>query len=67
MSYQTNDKGEVVLTMNQQDYEILLMALGSAVSISQKDRGVPSSIMIPFLNRLMQGNPQYRPYAEHTQ
>jgi hypothetical protein len=67
MPYSTNDKGEVVLTMSAEDYRVLLMALGSATAISRQDRGVPETVLIPVLNRLMEGNPYYTPYAERTQ
>jgi hypothetical protein len=60
--YSENDRGEVVLILSRNDLDILLMALGSATAISKQDRGVPYEILIPMLNRLMEGNPHWVPY-----
>ena len=69
MSYSENEKGEILLTMNRGDYELLCMALGSAIAIAGSDQplGVPISILIPMVNRLMSGNPNWTPYAVRQQ
>jgi hypothetical protein len=67
MAYSENQKGEVLLTMSRADYDVLLMALGSAMSVSRSDRGVPLSILIPTVNRLMHGNPNWTPYQERQE
>ena len=47
MSY-SEENGQVTLTISREDYDCLLMCLGSAA--------------LELVNRLNQGNPNYRPY-----
>ena len=63
MSYSEKD-GQVVLSMSREDYETLLIALGYYTGgISQRaGKNEAFTEMIELLNRLNQGNPNYRPY-----
>lgn len=60
MSYSEVD-GQVVLTISRQDYEHLLFALAEAAACVRKFGGSFDE-ELRFLNRLNQGNPNYRPY-----
>lgn len=59
MSY-SEENGLVVLRMTKEDYDRLLIILGTA------ERALPVSWKVPmmpeFLNRLNEGNPNYTPY-----
>lgn len=62
MSY-SEKNGQVVLRMSREDYELLLIALGSAVGLALQVKwqlGLP--VLTPLLNRLNSGNPNYTPY-----
>lgn len=61
MSYSETEDGKVVLTLTRADYQLLLMALGYA-------RGGlgPRLLDIDFINRLNQGNPDFRAYESAT-
>ena len=62
MSYQERD-GQVVLTMSREDYELLLMALGTATGAALQGKGMLGlKVIVPLLNRLNEGNPNYTPY-----
>lgn len=51
MSY-SEENGQVVLKMSREDYELLIRVLGKGTT----------DFFRKFLNRLNQGNPNYRPY-----
>jgi hypothetical protein len=59
MSYR-EENGQVILTMDHLDWELLLMALGRALS-TMRERDERSAFL-SLVNRLNQGNPNYRPY-----
>ena len=62
MSYREQD-GQVILSMSKEDYELLLIALGSAVGAALQGRGMLGlRVVCDFANRLNQGNPHYIPY-----
>jgi len=64
MAYR-EENGQVVLTMSREDYERVLMALGMATGASMQGRGpLAMRVIVPLLNRLNEGNPNYTPYAE---
>jgi hypothetical protein len=57
------ENGQVMLTMNREDYELLLMAMGMATGASLMGRGpLGMKDIVPLLNRINQGNPNYTPY-----
>ncbi len=60
MSYR-EENGQVVLTMSRQDYEMILMALGSFTAMIWKNGGEHVKV-VSLLNRLNEGNPNYTPY-----
>lgn len=60
MSYR-EEKGEIVLRMPREDYEVILMALGAWTAQTWQKGG--SERMFRLLNRLNEGNPHYRPYV----
>lgn len=60
MSYSEQD-GQVVLTMSREDYEVLLMALGSYTALHLA-RPWDLERVLAFVNRLNSGNPNYTPY-----
>jgi hypothetical protein len=69
VSYREED-GKVVLTMSREDYELVLMMLGTAAATTVAD-GIlksvpllvyPTSKSLALLNRLNSGNPNYTPY-----
>jgi hypothetical protein len=62
MSYH-EENGQVVLTMSREDYERLLMCLGSAAGAASMGRGALSvNSVFGLLNRINKGNPHYTPY-----
>lgn len=61
MSYR-EENGQVVLTMSRDDYEIILLSLGTFSGL----RGSSIGPMLALMNRLNEGNPNYRPYALTT-
>jgi hypothetical protein len=58
MSYR-EENGQVILTMSQDDYGALLLALGFALGIPY---GRTRNDMLRLFNRLNSGNPHYTPY-----
>jgi hypothetical protein len=73
MSYR-EENGQVVLTMSREDFNLLLMMLGTATAATVPD-GVlksvpilvyPRSRSLALLNRLNEGNPNYTPYELAT-
>jgi hypothetical protein len=60
MSYSLNPEGQVVLTMNKEDYEFLMLGFGMVLGKSFLG-GYPPAL-VEFLNRLNVGNPLYTPY-----
>ena len=65
MSYNDNQDGTVTLTMTRQDFELLLMCLGAAAALAEQNVGLLSAgTIFGLVNRLNEGNPNYRPYAE---
>lgn len=60
MSYQEKN-GQVILTMSQEDYDSLLLALGIATAHAMKHGGNPNR-WLALVNRLNSGNPNYTPY-----
>jgi hypothetical protein len=65
MSYR-EENNQVVLTMSREDYELLLMVMGSAFGVAKKFDGnlglITADRVLGLTNRLNQGNPNYRPY-----
>ena len=65
MSYSEKD-GQVVLTMSREDYDLLLVVFAAATKLSligpMGNLIVGPDEIIGLLNRLNQGNPEYRPY-----
>jgi hypothetical protein len=55
----TREGDTVVLRMSQDDFEVLLMALGFAITHG----GGFDWSLIELLNRMNSGNPNFRPYA----
>ncbi len=67
MSYREENE-QVILTMSRDDYERVLMALGTAVGAALQGKGVLGyRIIVSLLNRLNEGNPGYKPYVEASQ
>lgn len=62
MSYR-EENGQVVLTMSREDYERVLLRLGTALG-SNFGRNIRLADELSFLDRLNEGNPNYRPYTE---
>jgi hypothetical protein len=62
VSYSEKD-GQVLLTMSRDDYDTLLFAFGWAAgsALRDKDRGRLNR-MLQVINRVNEGNPEYRPY-----
>lgn len=58
--YSENEAGDVVLTMSREDYNQLLMMLGTA-TVAKRSPWTPR-ICLEFVNRLNAGNPKFRPY-----
>jgi hypothetical protein len=54
----SEENGQVVLRMSQEDYELLLMTLGAGMG----SRIFEPTRMLAFVNRLNEGNPNYTPY-----
>jgi hypothetical protein len=62
MSYR-EENGQVILTMNPEDYERLLMCLGAATAMSALGRHVLTfNAVLEMMNRLNDGNPNWTPY-----
>jgi hypothetical protein len=56
---------EVILTMTERDYELLLFLLGGVTGATAKDPecwAVDVRVIIGLVNRLNQGNPHFIPY-----
>lgn len=62
MSYREQD-GQVILTMSREDYEWLLIALGSAMAAGYSNQDWIQR-MLGLTNRLNEGNPHYTPYHQ---
>jgi hypothetical protein len=60
MSYR-EENGQVVLTMSVEDYQRVLMIFGAA-SMTRLTELIPLGDILNLLNRLNEGNPNYRPY-----
>lgn len=60
MSYSEKD-GQVVLTMNREDYETLLLAIGCHTFY-----GYDRERIFGMLDRMNEGNPHYRPYQVYA-
>lgn len=62
MSY-SEQNGQVVLTLSVEDWQMLLIMLGSTL-----DNGIwrNRDAALEFLNRLNEGNPHYIPYQVET-
>ena len=60
MSY-SEQGGQVVLTMSREDYDSLMIALGTVTGMALRD-GIDTENCMAFLNRINQGNPNYTPY-----
>ncbi len=58
MAYR-EENGKVVLTLSQEDYQLMLMLLGAGAAGA---RIVSGNKALAFLNRLNEGNPHYTPY-----
>lgn len=57
----SEENGQVVLRMSREDYESLLMRLGTAFTFyAAKPGGRDRELAL--LNRLNEGNPNYTPY-----
>jgi hypothetical protein len=61
MSYR-EENGQVILSMSPEDYDELLITLGYAVGAALQANGHLLRRITPLLNRLNEGNPNYRPY-----
>lgn len=64
MSYR-EENGQIVLTMNQQQYERLLMVFAMATMkgmVFRSDFPRATENTMELLNQLNEGNPNYRPY-----
>jgi hypothetical protein len=64
MSYR-EENGQVILTMNREDYERLLLLLGQASGESVRQSGrsfFALDQILGLLDRLNEGNPSYTPY-----
>ena len=62
MSYR-EENGQVVLTMSQEDYELLLLALGFATGAWAQSPGLDDgSWIVALLNRVNRGILNYTPY-----
>lgn len=57
MSY-SEENGQVVLRMSREDYEIILLALGTFAGM----RGSSLAPLLALMNRLNEGNRNYTPY-----
>jgi hypothetical protein len=60
MSY-SEENGEVVLRMSQEDYFNLLLALGIATGVAARD-GMALKPWLELTNRINQGNPRFSAY-----
>jgi len=61
MSYREESGGQVVLTLSRDDYDKLLRMQMFAMPHFQKHEGFGERILA-FMNRVHEGNPNYRPY-----
>ena len=61
MSY-SEENGQVILTMSQEDYDALLLRLGMAAGLAAKECPKLLNEHVKMLNRLNEGNPHFRPY-----
>lgn len=59
MSYR-EENGQVILTMSPNDWRYLLLVLGYAMGYFEVAEN--RQILLSFLNRLNEGNPNYTPY-----
>ncbi len=60
MAYR-EENGQVVLTMSREDWQNLLMSLGIAAGSLDPESPMLARLF-NLVNRLNQGNPNYRPY-----
>jgi hypothetical protein len=61
MSYR-EENGQVVLTMSREDYQSLIYKLGVAGAAALNHSPENFRRELEFMNRLNEGNPNYRPY-----
>lgn len=61
MPFFRNAAGEIVLTMSEGDFELLLMALGYATGVVSMKKE-PYGWLIGLVNRINENNPNFRPY-----
>ena len=64
MSYR-EDNDQVVLSMSREDYDLLLVALGSSVGAALQGKGMLGlKVACKLANRINEGNPNFKPYRE---
>jgi len=58
------ENGQVILTMSREDYDRVLMRLGTAGGVLSRQSFTNAQLWdeLKFLNRLNEGNPNYTPY-----
>ena len=62
--YGENEQGDVTLRLTRDDYTRLILALGYATGAAMKQPGGMSvDDLLRLMNRLNEGNSNYRPYA----
>jgi hypothetical protein len=61
MSYR-EENGQVILSMSREDYDALLIRLGLAAGVAATCDKALFAEHVKMLNRLNEGNPNYRPY-----
>lgn len=62
--YAEDQDGNVVITLNRQDYDSLLLCLGYAIGGATKDNALDiANVFLRLANTVNQGNPDWRPYA----
>lgn len=63
MSY-SEENGQVTLRMSPEDYDLLLVALGSAVGAALQGKGTLGlKVVCALANRINEGNSNYTPYV----
>jgi hypothetical protein len=63
----SEENGQVVLRMSREDFQMLLIVLGYATGGAIKDAWTPASRMFELMNRINEGNPNFRPYQEEAE
>jgi hypothetical protein len=64
MSYAETKDGTIILSLNRDDYELLLLILGFATGAAwAQDIDHFANSFIALSNRLNEGNPNFRPYV----